>query len=77
MVVNTQGMEIDSFTKSSGDKDGANDTGFPHAKTPKHCNKRNDRKLTRPLLDVVSYAMFRPQTHMSLSSAVLFATLEF
>lgn len=43
MVVSTQGMEIDSFTKQSEDKDGATDTGFPQVKTPKHCNKGNSR----------------------------------
>ena len=45
MVVGSQGMEIDTFTKTSGGKDGGAtepNSNFRQAQTPKHCNKGNN-----------------------------------
>lgn len=44
MVANAKGIEIDTYSKASGDKETSKDLHIRQAQTPKHCNKGTSRK---------------------------------
>ena len=44
MVANAKGIEIDTYSKATGDKETSKDLHIRQAQTPKHCNKGTGRK---------------------------------